>query len=352
MAKNRTRKDVDDLKKDIEAAAFKRWTERKTFREDPADYLEKNRDEKAKLELRYNTYNKREQKRAGAQLVQPLEVKIRSLERQIGDTIDFRRRPATPEAYKFGTPVGRIYQIPDKGLEIEAFGTGFLITPELMITNHHVFPYKDYAEGCAINFQHEYNEFGKLQSGLRFNLDPSKFYFSDEKLDFAIVYVKSVDDTGARKLSELGCIPLIETKGKIVLEDPINIVQYPLGQFKQYTTENNFVKDILEEKGYIQYTTDTAEASSGSPAANKYWEVAALHHCGIALTVNDKIWSRFEKPWDSNTMTDGDKIYIANEGVSISRIVGFLKKQNFANNEHNELVKSILLNGRDKILDS
>jgi endonuclease G len=346
------KKDLIELRNKLETDAYKRWVSRQKFRENPEKYLESRLYEKAKMEQRYKNYNARETLRSSKDVLQPVEMEARSKERQIGDTLDFRKRPPSPEAYKFGTPVGRVYQIPDPGIEIDAFGTGFLISSELMITNHHVFPYRSSAEGCAINFKHEFNEFGKLLSGVRFKLNPSKFYLSDEKLDFAIVHVDPLDDTNSVALHTLRYIPLIATKGKIVLEDPINIVQYPLGYHKQYATENNFVKDILEEEGYIQYTTDTDESSSGSPAANRHWEVAALHHCGIAMTVNDKVWSKYNIPWDANSMTDADKIYVANEGISISRIVEFLGKQQYPDPLQQQMINAVIKNGEDKILEN
>jgi endonuclease G, mitochondrial len=346
------KKDLIELRNKIETEAYKRWVGRQKFRENPEKYLESRLYEKAKMEQRYKNYNARETLRSSKDVPETVEMEVRAKERQIGDTLDFRKRPPTPEAYKFGTPVGRVYQIPDPGIEIDAFGTGFLISSDLMITNHHVFPYRSSAEGCAINFKHEFNEFGKLVSGVRYKLNPSKFYLSDEKLDFAIVHVDPLDDTNSVALHTLGYIPLIATKGKIVLEDPINIVQYPLGYHKQYATENNFVKDILEEEGYIQYTTDTDESSSGSPAANRHWEVVALHHCGIAMTVNDKVWSKYNIPWDANSMTDADKIYVANEGISISRIVDFLGKQQYSDPLQQQMINAVIKNGEDKILEN
>ncbi len=334
-------REIRDLKLAAEAKAFSRWNKRKEFRENPAGYLEKNAGEKAKMVERYNNYNIREAAKAKTELIKSTESKARTVERKIGDTLDLSKRPPSAEAYRFGIPVGRVYQIPDPGIEIDAFGSGFLIAPNLIITNNHVFPAQDYAEGCVINFKYEYNEFNKLQSGLKFRLTPEIFFLTDIDLDFTIVYAESIDESGQFKLADLGYIPLIGTKGKVIIGSQIHIVQYPLGGPKQYSTDNNIVKDILEEEGFIQYSTDTDEASSGSPAANQHWEVAALHHSGIAMTIGDKVWSKYNKPWDG-TMTDADKIYIANEGVSISRIVNFLSKQKPGKPKEIELLDSVL----------
>ncbi len=340
-----------DLRRELESKASGRWSKRQGFRKNPLAYLEKNVVERVKMEERYANYNRRESWIAPSSSVKMLESTARTFERKIGDTLDLSRRPPSQAARQFGRPVGRIFQVPDPGFEIDAFGSGFLISPNLLITNYHVLPSASHAEGCAVNFGYEYDEFNKLQLGIRFALSPKTFFLSDEQLDYTIIYVDGVDDLGTSKLDDLGFIPLLSTKGKVILNDPLNIVQYPLGQYKQYSTENNFVKDILEEEGFIQYTTDTLESSSGSPAANKHWEVAALHHSGIAMTVDGKVWSRFNKAWDPTNMTDDDKLYIANEGISISRIVEHLHKVDLKKQSEKDLLKAVLNNSIDRAME-
>ncbi|MBX2896797.1 MAG: DNA/RNA non-specific endonuclease [Cyclobacteriaceae bacterium] len=350
MDKKSRRQDLRELRLQLESKAADRWNKRQEFRKDPTAYLQKNVLERMKMEQRYANYNQRELKMAPVVLTTSLES-ARTFERKIGDTLDLSRRPTSAAAYKFGRPVGRIFQVPDPGVEIDAFGTGFLIAPNLLLTNQHVFPSVQHASGCAVNFGYEYDEFNKLQMGTKFILSPDKFFLCCEPLDFAIVYVESMDDRNSTNLSDLGFIPLIATAGKVVLNDPLNIVQYPLGKFKQYSTINNLVKDILEAEGFIQYTTDTLESSSGSPAANKHWEVAAVHHSGIAMTVDGKVWSKFNRPWDLS-MSDEDKIYIANEGVSISRIVQYLEQVQLNSPAEQALLNTVLTNSVDKVLEN
>lgn len=349
-------RDQRDLKMANEANAFKRWNARREFRENPARFLEKNQDEKARMELRYANYNKRENILSNLPAVdialrKTVVPSARVPERKIGDTMDMKFFAPSPEAYQFGIPVGRIFQVPEPGIELNAFGTGFLVAPNIFLTNFHVLAYPSMAEGIAVNFKYEYNQFRQLTSGLRYRLDPGKFFLSDELLDYCFVYIEDNELAGGTALSDLGFLKLIRTKGKLVLKDPINIVQYPNGGPKQYATENNFVEDILDEFGFIQYTTDTDESASGSPAANKHWEVAALHHAGIAMTVNDKVWSRYNKPWEEG-MTDEDKIYVANEGVSISSILLSLEKKLPGNAAQAPYIQRILQFSNDAVLES
>lgn len=350
--------DLRDLKLENEAKAFTRWNSRREFRDDPAAFLEKNQDEKARMQLRYNNYNRREAilantdqtaASAKAALERAIGLSVRVPERKIGDTMDLKFFPPSPEAYLFGTPVGRIFQVPDPGIEINAFGSGFLVAPNILLTNNHVLPYASAAEGVAVNFKYEYNQFRQRTSGSLYRLDPDTFFLSDQLLDYTFIYVQEIEMGGGAPLRDLGFLKLIRTKGKIVLKDPINIVQYPQGGPKQYATENNFVEDILEQEGFIQYTTDTDEASSGSPAGNKHWEVAALHHSGIAMTVNGKVWSRFNRPWDPS-MTDEDKVYVANEGVSISSILANLEQKRPAKQSDMAHINRILQQSIDNVL--
>lgn len=115
---------------------------------------------------------------------------VRVKERRIGDTMDMKFLAPSTEAYQFGVLVDRIFQIPDPGIETNAFDTDFLVAPNILLTNFHVLPYASNAEGIAINFKHEYNQYRQITSGLKYRLNPSRFFLSDQELDFTFIYVE------------------------------------------------------------------------------------------------------------------------------------------------------------------
>jgi endonuclease G len=269
---------------------------------------------------RQRNYTIRETAKSRIGLTESAEALFRIEEAQI-DTWDVEKRPPHQIAEECGKPVARI--IDNTEDQRRGFGSGFLISDKLFMTNYHVFPDVDYAMDCEANFGHEYDKSNNLLKGVSFSLDPRSFFINDRKLDFAIVGISGRSTDNRQSITDQGLIKLIETPGKIIQGSDINIIQYPRGNHKQYACKQNQVLKIFEKEGLIQYKTDTAKASSGSPCFNKSWELAALHHCAIPLVINKQVIDVRGNPWDHRN--EDDVRWISNEGISISSIISFLK---------------------------
>jgi endonuclease G len=271
---------------------------------------------------------------------------INFFEKKIGDTYDTDKFPPSDLAMKSGRPVAMLHDY-SPGRIAEGFATGFLVSSNLLLTNHHVFPYSGEANNCAATFLYEYDKQGLLP-GVTFKLMPEKYFLAYATLDFALVYVEQVSVDNQTTLAEMGCLKLIETQGKILVGDPMNIIEYPMGRPKEYAYTENKVKDIDDVKGLIRYTTDTLSASSGSPGFNKYYEVAALHHCGVPYTINNEIYTTRGEVWDGE---DEDEVqWIANEGISVSKIVAYLKELYKVDPKKNQPLEDLLDNSTDPLL--
>ena len=226
--------------------------------------------------------------------------------------------------------VGRIL-LRSRGRTV-GFGTGFLVSPRLLLTNHHVLETKAVAGRAAVEF--DYYERANGQSGptILFELDPDTFYMSDEDLDFALVAVEQRSGSGDL-LADRGWIPLIPTTGKALVGEPVNIIQHPGGQPQEIAIKNNNIKAYSGD--FVHYEADTKKGSSGSPVLNMQWQLAALHHAGVPkrdeeghiLLIDGSRWNRTEEQIDQIH-------WIANEGVRISRIVEFI--QNELGDEHSQ----------------
>ncbi|MCX6230311.1 MAG: DNA/RNA non-specific endonuclease [Bacteroidetes bacterium] len=276
-------------------------------------------------------------------------IKVLATERMIGGADESKDVAPNENAKKHGIPVARLYEIGAE-LEPKGFGTGFLVAPNVLITNNHVFQTLADAFNCAANFLYERKEGSSIiQEGISYRLRPDIFFYTYVDLDFSLVYVEEIPIYGNRYLKTLDMLSLIETKGKIKLNSPINIIQYPKGSVKKYTTEDNLVTNIDDASGIIYYTTDTAVGSSGSPCFNKYWEVAALHYTGIPKTNSSGKWlAKNGEVWNPKTMGEEDVDWIANAGKSISKIVEHLRKGGFKINEK-KYVEKILKNSFDPL---
>ena len=246
-------------------------------------------------------------------------------ERRIGPTLDLDDFAPNDAAQLAGTSVGRLVQIDGRGSVVDGFATGFLISPSLVLTNHHVFAGPSEADGCGIQFGYELTADQRLAPGVVFALDPAQFFYANEELDFAIVGVAARAFTG-QQVTDFKHLPLIPVNGKILVGQAISIIQYPDGGPKKYgVRDNELLVAPAEADLFLEYTTDTLPGSSGSPAFNKDWEVVALHHSGVPEIKDGQIMTIRGTAW-TRDMPDSDIHWVANEGVRVSRICAHLSK--------------------------
>ena len=170
--------------------------------------------------------------------------------------------------------VGRIL-VKDANGRLLGHGTGSMISPQLMLTNHHVFDTAQAAATSHVEFNYQDGIDGKLLEVTTFGFDPGRFFLADESLDFAIVAVQG----SAEQLAPFGFNRLIESEGKALIGEFVTIVQHPRGEKKQVALRENRIVDGVPK--FLHYTADTEPGSSGSPVFNDQWEVCALHHASV-----------------------------------------------------------------------
>ncbi len=320
-------------------AAARRWRERQAHREDCQCKLHADGAGAADSVDRRWKFAQREAVRRSAIARLRDGTLPRALERMIGPALDMSAKPPSEAARLAGRPVARIVVMPARKEVPAALATGFLVTSRLLITNHHVLPSRAAAAGLGANFLND-SAAGAGPAGAYFELKPDDFYVSDETLDFALVGIAAKAPQG-NSLEEFGVIPLIEATPKILIGQPVNIIQYPEGGAKQWAYTENRLLDVLED-GFLHYTTDTQRGSSGSPAFNQAWELVALHHAGVPEIRNGQIWSTHGTPWDAEAMNDEEVNWIANEGARVSAIVARLAAQRLPQPAQQALLDQLL----------
>ena len=231
--------------------------------------------------------------------------------------------------------VGRIVTQNGRG-----FGTGFLISPRLLMTNNHVIDTPELAARCAVQFDFVKAIDGSIGPTETYQFLPQVFFVTARpvdglNLDYTIIAVEETNRDG-RALARRGCVPLIETSGKLVVGDLTNIIQHPGGEAQQVAIRDSEVVETrtLERTGnaehFIRYEADTQPGSSGSPVFNDLWQVGALHHSGVADEVRPGVFRLIDGgEWDTRQpLSHEDELrmaarvkWIANEGVRISSIV-------------------------------
>lgn len=198
--------------------------------------------------------------------------------------------------------VGRVNILDARG-RLAGYGSGSLVSPQLLLTNHHVLPDRETAGSSVIEFDYQDGLDGRPLKPTILRLDPESFFLADEELDFALVAVGA----GADALARYGFNPLIAAEGKAIVGDFVTIVQHPRGEKKQVALRENRIVQVLDPQ--LHYEADTEPGSSGSPVFNDQWEIVALHHASVAAPDRDELGG------------------IVNEGIRISRLVRFIREQ-------------------------
>ncbi len=173
-------------------------------------------------------------------------------------------------------------------------GTGFMISPNLLITNHHVLPQRNLLAGAIFRFNYQLDLNGNPELFKDYSALPEGIFYYNDKLDYTVVEL--MNNPG----NEWGYLTL---KPQVPLPDNrVNIIQHPSGLPKQISIRNNFIK--FADSNIIQYVTSTLPGSSGSPVLNDHWEVIGLHHAGGLLPEEES-----------------GPLYFRNEGITIKAII-------------------------------
>ncbi len=210
--------------------------------------------------------------------------------------------------------------VPDLGK-----GTGWLIAPGLLITNHHVVngrtPREPPAtpEDFALQGATTHVQFDFLDDDSPLLLSRSTACVaSDETLDFALLRL----DPGApaRPPLRLRTQPILKPPER-ELSERVNVLQHPDGRPMRLGFRNNFVIGGSDDR--LSYLTDTAGGASGSPICDDLWFVAALH----------RGWQTIE---GEPVMVWGVPVRQENYGTPVSALLTFLAA------EHPDLHAEIL----------
>ena len=198
--------------------------------------------------------------------------------------------------------IGRV-NIRNAAGRLQGYGTGSLVSPALLLTNHHVLPDAETARHSAIEFNYQDGIDGRPLLAQLLDLDPDRFFLADDERDFALVAVRATP----AELAPFGFNQLIEAEGKAIIGEWVTIVQHPRGEKKQIALRENQIVDIPER--FLHYSADTEPGSSGSLVFNDQWEAVALHHASVPAPEHREFGG------------------FLNEGVRISRIIQFIKEQ-------------------------
>lgn len=169
----------------------------------------------------------------------------------------------------------------------EAKGTGFLLGPNIAMTNYHVMEnvivHPDQSDTVVLRFDYKMGVDGEtLRSGQTFHLDADWLMDSSPEaaLDYALLRVAG--NPGQQSVGGQAGAP---TRGwlkpearEFVTGEPVFILQHPLAEPLQLAFGS--ITEIEAGSNRIHYSANTEHGSSGSPCFDYQWDLVALHRAG------------------------------------------------------------------------
>jgi endonuclease G len=263
------------------------------------------------------------------------------LERILGDN-DLLNLNYLERGLRSARPVGRIIFV-GAGGQPRGYATGFMVTPRLLLTNHHVFGAAAEAAGAVLEFDYEVDLAGRPRPTERFRFRPQDYFFAHQALDFALVAVDPQPLLRGTSLDDYGWLQLNPALGKINPGEYVSIIQHPGGEPKQISVRENQLVELGDTR--LTYLCDTAPGSSGSPVFNDSWQIVALHHSGVPARDKQGRWLGPDgRPAPPNA-TENQIKWVANEGIRVSSLMDCVERYAPRGARYTELMACAKLDG-------
>ena len=211
-----------------------------------------------------------------------------------------------------------------------ASGTGFLVAPGIVLTNHHVITSFSEAADTQITFDYRTSSSGADLPVTTFSLDPARLFLTDPDRDCSFVAV-GPRVAGRQSIGDYPWLPLVGRVGKLEVGDPVYIIQHPEGERMKFVLRDNRllllprIQKLKDPEVFAHYEADTLRGTSGAPVCSRYWEVIALHHQAVPdLDANGNVLDVDGKPYAGSD--DSRVRWIGNEGIRVTALTRFLEE--------------------------
>ncbi len=257
--------------------------------------------------------------------VRPEEDELRTFANPVADTshlLEMERtiRKDNPN-YDVNGIVTNLLQLSACVCHIEDFagrhlGTGFLVGPDLVMTNYHVwkeakspedficrFDYKGIANSQKVNMGTTYGlALEKFEEGDMSENHPYEFSLGGkdvvpalDQLDYALLWldgapgIEEIRRDNEEGLSKRGWINPHLQEYTFRKDAPLFIIHHPMPhpgmpyyphRVMKLSMETTAIINTNENKTRVRYKTNTEFGSSGAPCFNAYWELVAIHQSG------------------------------------------------------------------------
>ena len=162
-------------------------------------------------------------------------------------------------------------------------GTGFLLGPNVMVTNNHVLNTPAVAAAGSAVFDYQAGPDGRPLAPLSFALRPDRLFLTSPAvggLDYTFCWVDGDPGRG------FGTVRVDRAAFAIAEGEFANIISHPNGRLKEISLQQNEVQ--WQDDVVVHYTSDTEPGSSGAAVCNNGWSLVALHHASKPSNVREK----------------------------------------------------------------
>jgi V8-like Glu-specific endopeptidase len=175
-----------------------------------------------------------------------------------------------------------------------ATGTGFLVGPDLVITNYHVIESVVGSQSPGVVLRFDLTAPGRAGSertlAAEWLVEFSRYSAVDldenatstapaNELDYAVLRTKAaVGDEPVNQGRRRGWQAFSKQAPICTEGAPLVIVQHPQGEHMQMALDTNAILKVGPTR--VRYRTNTKHGSSGSPCFDLAWNLLALHHSG------------------------------------------------------------------------
>lgn len=186
-------------------------------------------------------------------------------------------------------------------------GTGWVVAPGLIITNHHVIAARFQGE-TAVTDDECRAQVARAQAWFDYRIEGGP---RDERAVAGLVCMSAALDYAILRLqngAERRPLPVAKELPVLVKGDRLNILQHPQGGPLRYAIRSNHYIGTAgpETPHLLRYLTDTEGGASGSPVFDDTWKVVALHHAAMPV---------------ARQQHRGQAIYVNNEGIALHAIL-------------------------------
>lgn len=207
------------------------------------------------------------------------------------------------------------------------FGTGFLVGPDAVLTNHHVLASviekPHLASSVRLRFDFTKMSNGMDSAGTLVSLRATDWLVDksppaaaelqnipglpdSSELDYALVRIDQPlgDIPVVSQQARRGWIHLSSVEPAIMPKMPILILQHPATAALKLAIDTEGVIGMNSNNTRIRYTTNTEAGSSGSPCFDVQWKLLALHHLGDPAVHNAPIYNQGVPIWKIRKQLD------------------------------------------------